>query len=215
MPVARSVLVVEPDERRRAAAVSQIERIAGYPVVCACAGRRQMQRMLREPIDFALINMQLPDGSGAELIRIILKRNPHCRVLVLTDVAEEKTVMQAVLAGACGYMLFSDEELDIRSCFEMMAHGGSPISQPVSIAFLRALACRGQAESPPEGSPLSSRETEVLRLMARGANTEEIGQLLAVSRNTVITHAKSIYRKLDVHSRSEAIAAARSLGFLP
>ena len=215
MPVARSVLVVEPDERRRAAAVAQIERIAGFPVVCACSGRRQMQRQLREPVDFALINMQLPDGSGAELIRIILKRNPGCRVLVLNDIAEEKTVMQAVLAGASGYMLFSDSELDIRACFEMMDHGGSPISQPVSLAFLRALAFRGRTQGPPEGSALSSRETEVLGLMARGANTEEISELLAVSRNTVITHAKSIYRKLDVHSRPEALAAARSLGFLP
>ena len=210
MPIARGVIVVEPDQRRRIQAIAQIKRIAGYPVVCACQGRRDTLQKLREPIDFALVNMQLPDGSGADLIRFILKKNPHCRVLVLTDVAEEKTVMQAVLAGASGYMLFADQDIDIIACFEMMDRGGSPISQAVSQSFLRALACRGQGGSAPADSPLSGRETEVLRLMARGASTEEIGQLLALSRNTVISHAKSIYRKLDVHSRAEALAAAAS-----
>jgi DNA-binding CsgD family transcriptional regulator len=107
-------------------------------------------------------------------------------------------------------MLFADQDLDIIACFELMDRGGSPISQAVSQSFLRALACRGQGGSAPADSPLSGRETEVLRLMARGASTEEIGQLLALSRNTVISHAKSIYRKLDVHSRAEALAAAAS-----
>ncbi len=211
MPLARGVLVVEPDESRRAQAVAQLERTAGFPVVCACAGKKQAQRTLRERIDFALVNMQLPDGSGAELIRFILRKNPQCQVLVLTDIAEEKTVLQAVLAGASGYLLYGQTPQDIRSCFELMDKGGAPISQPVSVAFLRALSCRSRQEPPPEDSPLSSRETEVLRLMAQGESTEEICGLLAVSRSTVVTHTKSIYRKLNAHSKAEALAKAEAL----
>ena len=80
----------------------------------------------------------------------------------------------------------------------------------LALLCLPAMAGLRTASDANDGNTLSQRETEVLRLMARGASTEEIGQLLALSRNTVISHAKSIYRKLDVHSRAEALAAAAS-----
>lgn len=209
----KSVLLVEPDAYRRQRYVVELSHERDFQIVGWCASKREASRLLtRETVDFAVVSMRLPDGNGAELIRNILKRNEKAHVLVACDIADENIVMQAIVAGADGYILFSDESFKLVECLNLMASGGSPISPEVSKSVLRALHCRTDSKIPvPENSPLSPRELEITRLIARGTDFQNIGQLLAISESTVMTHVKKIYHKLGVHSRAQALIAARQL----
>jgi DNA-binding NarL/FixJ family response regulator len=105
------------------------------------------------------------------------------------------------------------------SCIRLLRAGGSPVSPVVARSVLRAIRNRMAAEPAarapqPESNPLSTRETEILQLLAKGMSFNEIGEILGISPHTVTAHIKKIYRKLAVHSRGEAVYEATQMGLL-
>ena len=206
------VLIVEPDEiRMRHYMLELMQDTAFHLAATAPTKRRAMPLIDRTPVDLAVVNARLPDGCGAEITRAVLKKNPDAHVLIATDVSEENTVMQSVEAGADGYILVTDDAPRIADSLKVMAAGGSPVSPLIARSVLRALHSRNTAAPAPASDILSRRELDIMGLLAKGLTLTAIAEILSISEHTVTTHVKKIYRKLNVHSRGEAVYEARQL----
>ncbi|MBT9490423.1 MAG: response regulator transcription factor [Rubrivivax sp.] len=192
-------------------------------------GRAGLAMLDAQPPDVMLVDLGLPDISGIELIRHAAKHLPSCDVLVVTMFADDAHVLGSIEAGATGYLLKDAQATRIASAIHEVRAGGSPISPSIARKVLAAFRVAPQAgvqtpapaaaapvvaAAPAEPSPLSERETEILRLVAKGFSFDAVGELLAISPHTVVTHVKKIYRKLAVHSRGEAVYEASQMGLL-
>jgi DNA-binding NarL/FixJ family response regulator len=166
--------------------------------------------------DVLLVDLGLPDISGIEVIAHAQQRHPDCDVLVVTMFGDDAHVVAAIEAGAAGYLLKDAAPGRIAAALHELHEGGAPISPGIARRILSRL--RGGAASRPQplesSSPLTARETELLRMVAKGLSFETIGELLEISPHTVVAHVKKIYRKLAVHSRGEAVYEASQLGLL-
>ena len=206
------VLIVEPDEiRMRHYMLELMQDSAFHLAATAPNQRRAMPLIDRTPGDLAVVNARLPDGCGAEIPRAVLKKNPDAHILIATDVSEENTVMQSVEAGADGYILVTNDAPRIADSLKVMAAGGSPVSPLIARSVLRALHSRNTAAPAPASDILSRRELDIMGLLAKGLTLTAIAEILSISEHTVTTHVKKIYKKLNVHSRGEAVYEARQL----
>ena len=168
--------------------------------------------------DVMLIDLGLPDMDGVQVIRHAALRRPECEVLVVTMFEDDQHVLPCIEAGATGYLLKdASAERIIAAIHELLA-GGSPISPSIARRVLASFRIGAGKSSPatevPVDSPLSERETEILRMVAKGLSFDAIGGVLTISPHTVVAHVKKIYRKLAVHSRGEAVFEASQLGLL-
>jgi DNA-binding NarL/FixJ family response regulator len=189
-------------------------------IVGLCANLTEGLSQIRaKDFDVLVVDLGLPDGSGMEAIRAARQFRPQADILVATVFDDERSVVSAICAGATGYVVKDSTAPEWLSAMTELRAGNSPISPKIARHILR----RVQQPSiflPDESSPLdgtqalSSRETEVLRLVAKGFSLVEVAQLLQVSHTTVRSHAKNIYRKLEVHSRGEAVFEATKMGLL-
>lgn len=162
---------------------------------------------------------------GSDDMAPVLTRIKHLRddldILIYTAFSQDPFVIRAILAGATGYILKGDQE-DLVTSVRLLKGGGSPVSPTVARSVLRAIHSRTFAPQPPqpqkheapENLLLSQRETEILTLLAKGISFSEIADILSISHHTVTAHIKKIYRKLQVHSRGEAVYEASCMGLL-
>jgi DNA-binding NarL/FixJ family response regulator len=163
--------------------------------------------------DVLVVDLGLPDGSGADLIRRAVRRRADCDALVLTVFGDDQHVIDAIEAGATGYLLKDSPVGELARCIRELRAGGAPISPSIARRLLARM--RPPAEkSAAQASPLTGREAEILRLIAKGLSFAEVGAALEISAHTVVAHVKKIYRKLAVHSRGEAVFEATQLGLL-
>ena len=166
-----------------------------------------------------ITDVVLGDADVTPVIARAKKLWPDLDVLVYTSHAQDSIVIRAILAGAMGYLLKGDQE-DFTTSLRLLQGGGSPVSPTVARSVLRAVhnrtvrATPKKVGTPGETGDLSSRETEILTLLAKGMSFAEVGQILSISTHTVTAHVKKIYRKLQVHSRGEAVYEAQCLGLL-
>ncbi len=162
--------------------------------------------------DLCLVDLQLPDGNGVDFIRHA-SANSDCKFLVLTVLGDRTSVITALEAGANGYLLKDSSERMIVKSIEKTMEGANPISPEAATHLLSLL---GGAETKPVKSDhgLTAKETEVLTYFAKGLSYKETANVLGVSAHTVNDHVKSIYSKLSVHSKSEAIFEALQLGLI-
>ena len=209
------VVLVEDDQRTRERLARVIE---GHPqlrllgTAGSCDEARQL--LARTTPKVLITDLGLPDGSGVELIREARARDAGVLALVITVFGDEPHVVAAIEAGAMGYLL-KDGTADYigASILEMIA-GGSPISPPIARHLLRRFRA---PHAPPTGAAatrLSEREHAVLTLIVKGFSYAEIANLLNISAHTVTTHVRGIYRKLEVHSRGEAVYEALAMGIV-
>ncbi|WP_337744628.1 response regulator transcription factor [Duodenibacillus massiliensis] len=206
------VLIVEPDEIRMRHYMLELMQDSAFHLAATTPNKRRAMPLIdRTPVDLAVVNARLPDGCGAEITRAVLKKNPDAHILIATDVSEENTVMQSVEAGADGYILVTDDAPRIADSLKVMAAGGSPVSPLIARSVLRALHSRNTAAPAPASDILSRRELDIMGLLAKGLTLTAIAEILSISEHTVTTHVKKIYKKLNVHSRGEAVYEARQL----
>ncbi|MFZ5669818.1 MAG: response regulator [Pseudomonadota bacterium] len=164
--------------------------------------------------DLCLVDLGLLDGNGLELIRRINAANAG-RSLVLSVFGDQETVMEAIRAGANGYVLKDMPAQQIVESIRQTLAGFSPISPQVAIYLTRFLTRSRGGGLPGEGElTLTDRETETLSVFARGLSYKEAAEALGVSPHTISDFVKKIYRKLNVHSRSEAVFEAQCLGLI-
>ncbi|MHA3916367.1 LuxR C-terminal-related transcriptional regulator [Halovulum sp. GXIMD14793] len=159
-----------------------------------------------------LVDIGLPDGSGLEAVRACAQADWRVEAMVVSIFGDETRVVEAIQAGAKGYIL-KGAGLDlIGANILTVLEGGSPISPSIARHLLSIIKQSDASTLVP--SPLTERETEILRAVARGYKRHEIAAQLEISAGTVGNHITNIYRKLEVGSNMEAVARASKIGVL-
>lgn len=214
-----TVLIVEDEPEFMRRFSSAVLADPGLDLVATVStGRAAMAILDAQQPDVMLADLGLPDMNGVEVIRHAAARHPECDVLVVTMFGDDQHVLESIEAGATGYLLKDAVAQSIAASIHELRAGGSPISPGIARRvlgrFRLAATPAASAETAPEASPLTERETELLRLTAKGLSFDTIGQLMGISPHTVVAHVKKIYRKLAVHSRGEAVYEAGQLGLL-
>lgn len=222
-----SVLVIEDDLPFRQRLCDSIAAAPDLRLVGAAGDAASGLALLaRHQPQVLLLDLGLPDLNGIEVIARSAGIAPHCDVVVVTVFGDEAHVMQALAAGATGYVLKDTPALDLAEMVRAVHAGGSPISPVIARRLLTRLAPAGSSRqraqaslpdtvaSEADAGLLSDRECEMLGLAAKGYSYREIAQMMGVSQQTVLTYVKRSYRKLQVHSRSEAVYEARKRGLM-
>lgn len=171
---------------------------------------------VRKKPDLFLVDIGLPDGDGVDFIGFA-KKQGGARVLMITSFGDRETVVRAIEAGADGYLLKDSSAKVILDGIAATLDGGAPISPSAAAYLLERLQSDGPhaAETDnPDAAPLTPREIDLLQLFAKGQSYKEAARELDISPLTVGNHVKSIYRKLAVHSRGEAVYEAVRKGQL-
>lgn len=211
-----SVLLVEDDPVARARLGKAIECSPDLELQAAVGTCAEAREQLRRRMPRVLLtDLGLPDGSGVELIREV-EGKPETDAMVVTVFADERNVLAALEAGATGYLLKDSSVDDVGEAVMRLIQGGSPISAKIARYLVRRFQppARESRQSGVDVPDLTEREREVLVRIAKGFNYAEVAHSLKMSPNTVTGHIKNIYRKLAVHSRSEAVFEATQLGII-
>ena len=153
-----------------------------------------------------LMDIGLPGMSGIEGVRQIKSILPETHILMLTIYEDDAQVFQAVCAGADGYLLKKSSPIDILQAIEQVAEGGVPMTPSIAQKVMKMF--RNFAPKPEQCEGLTPREYEVLKALVDGLDYKQIAQRYFISLDTVRNHIRHIYEKLQVHSKSEAVAKA-------
>jgi len=165
-----------------------------------------------DPPDVALVDIGLPGMSGIEGIRILRERFPSIRLLMLTVYDDDERIFDALCAGASGYLLKKTPPARLLDSLREAVEGGVPMSPEVA----RRVVALFQRVRPPDRAEweLTPHEARILKMLVDGHNYKSAARELDVSVNTIAFHVKRIYEKLQVHSKSEAVAKALKSGLI-
>jgi DNA-binding NarL/FixJ family response regulator len=168
------------------------------------------------PPDILLTDLDLPDGSGVDLIKHIQQPDvPTQMAIVITVFGDGYHVIEALKAGASGYLLKDDDFMDINDAITQMVDGGAPISPSIARYLLNELSfAETPAQAKENSTLLSPREKEVLLLVSKGYTSKEIAKVLELSYYTVREYVSNIYKKLSVKNKMEAVSEATMLGII-
>ncbi|HKE97924.1 MAG TPA: response regulator transcription factor [Actinomycetes bacterium] len=191
---------------------ADLQAAGGVTVVAEAAdGGDAIQRARETMPDLILMDLNLPTVSGTEAIRRIVEESPHVKVLVLSASAAEADVLEAIKVGASGYLLKNSTAEELAAAVRRV-HGGEPVFSS-SLAALVLGEFRRMSRAGPSNEPgLTARETEVLRLVAKGYTYREIAERLVISVKTVQNHVQNILTKLQLHKRYELMRYAIQRG---
>jgi DNA-binding NarL/FixJ family response regulator len=164
--------------------------------------------------DVVVMDLNMPGMNGIEATREIARLAPLTRVVVLTISDQDDDVMDAILAGACGYLLKDSSIQDLMQGIRSAAVGESLISPHIAAKVLQRIRALGIETETGGGPELSDRETEVLRLIANGKDNAEIAQELHISPKTVKNHISNILMKLQIENRIQAAVYAVRRGLV-
>jgi DNA-binding NarL/FixJ family response regulator len=207
------VMVVDDHPMWRDAVARDLTE-TGYEVVAAVGEGAQAVRVAKAARpDVVVLDLQLPDLSGVEVIRGLLASHPPARVLMLSASGEHQDVLDAVKAGASGYLLKSAGREEFLDAVRRTADGDAVFTP--GLAGLVLGEYRRLAAAPsraPDAPRLTDRETEVLRLVAKGLSYKQIAQRLVVSHRTVQNHVQNTLNKLHLHNRVELVRYALEQG---
>jgi DNA-binding NarL/FixJ family response regulator len=222
----KKIRVVVADDQRlvRDGIASLLSIQDGVEVVgTASNGEEAVTQALELRPDVTLMDIRMPIMDGVEATRRIRRELPGCQVLMLTTFDDEEYVLEALKAGACGYLLKDIPAHDLASAIKAAHQGIYQLDPGVAGKMLLALSAeKGRAEPAP-GVPtsathtvadLSAREVEVLRLIAKGASNREIAEHLVISEGTVKNHISNILNRLGLRDRTQAAIYAREAGLL-
>ena len=158
--------------------------------------------------DVVLMDIALPGINGIEGVKRATEKKPGLDVLMLTIYEDSEKVFDAICAGACGYLVKKTPPIRLLEAIKEVTEGGSPMSSRIARQVIGAFKKGAVGSGESSDYNLSSREKEVLNLLGEANNYKEIAEVLFISVDTVRHHIRNIYKKLHVHSRSEAVAKA-------
>jgi DNA-binding NarL/FixJ family response regulator len=198
------IAIVEDDPIVRDYLVETLR--SAFDVIATASSVKEAHALPALKPDLFLLDIGLPDGNGLELTAQF-KAVCDARVLILTAFGDRETVVGAIQAGADGYLLKDSSAATLIEGVGVTLAGGAPISAAAAVFLLERLRPTEQT-LPPGDTELTPREIELLRAFAKGESYKEAARTLNISPQTVGGYVKSIYRKLEVHSRGEAVYRA-------
>jgi DNA-binding NarL/FixJ family response regulator len=207
------VAIIEDSAIVRETLAEQIAAMDGLCLAGTADSISAAAALISAGADVFLLDLGLPDGTGTALIPHI-KAAGDAKIIVLTSFGDRDTVVRTIEAGADGYLLKDSNAGDIENAIAAALDGGAPISAAAAVHLLDRLRDRKDEIDADDRPALSARETELLQLFAKGYSYKETARILAISPLTVGNHVRSIYRKLDVHTRGEAVYEAIRMGTL-
>jgi NarL family two-component system response regulator LiaR len=177
----------------------------------AANGREAVDLAGRLKPDVVLMDLAMPEMDGVEATRRIVGGSPHAHVLVLTSFGSDAKLFPAIKAGALGYLLKDTSPEEVARAIRQVAQGQPSLNPAIARRLLQEVSAESDYAAPLE--PLTPREVEVLRLVARGLTNDQIGGQLFVSEATVRTHVSSILGKLNLQNRTQAALYALRQGY--
>lgn len=167
-------------------------------------------------VDLLITDINLPDGSGVTAIELMTLLHPQAQSIVISVLSEKNVVVDAIKAGAVGYLSKDDTSMNVLASLKSVIAGNSPISVNIARHILTMLKPDDNAVEADEHSDvtLTERQTDVLFAISKGYTYREIAKLYEISPQTVPVHVRNIYRKLQVKNRSEATYEATRLGLI-
>jgi DNA-binding NarL/FixJ family response regulator len=218
------ILLIEDDAPVR---VRLAQIISAWPegkLVGACGTLADALQVIENiAIDLLVTDLRLPDGHGVQAIRALRERQPDAEAMVISVLADDRTVIEAIEAGATGYLLKDSDPIDIVQSITELLAGRSPISSTIARTIVRRLGGREPAQSADNrearrdvanGPSLTAREMDILWGIAKGFTYGELADHLKISKQTVPVHIRNIYRKLEANNRSEAVYEATRRGLI-
>ena len=186
-------------------------------LVAAASGLRDARRKIgQHDFDVMLVDLNLGDGSGFDLIEQVKSRAPMVEVVVISSMEDEEHALHAFELGATGYLIKNSWFGNFPQAVLQVVNGGASITPNLARRLLRRLDGRhgNVSVAAGRGDRLSDREKEVLKMVACGYTSLEIGSKLVISGQTVNTHIRNIYQKLKVRTRAQAVSCASDRGLL-
>lgn len=196
--------LVEDQEDLCRSWVQIIESFGGFECICTCASAEEAVRAIPEARpDVILMDIRLPHMSGIDCtsrLKLVLPATP---IVILTVLDDDELIFRALEAGADGYLLKRSKPADLRAALLDVLEGGAPMSNAIARRVVRSF--RRPPANPRNEAHLSTREIEVLGLLSRGLSNKEIADQMHLSVETVRSYLKTIYDKLHVRCRTEAV----------
>lgn len=202
------VLFVEDHQLLADALAALLSREEDIEVVGVAGSVAEAKVLARERVDVVLMDYRLPDGTGADATRAIKARWPAARVVMLTAIKDDETVLESIQAGADGYLTKDRAAEDVVVAVRAAYAGETLLPRSVIIQISKRVAAARERGDERLVEPLTPRELEVLRALTDGLSTPEICERLYITPNTLRTHVQNLMGKLRVHSKLEAVAFA-------
>ena len=203
MPI--SVSIVEDNEKLRGTLARVINRADGFRCVSDYGNAEDALKALPQVRpDVVLMDINLPGMNGVECVRQLKQLLPQTQVMMLTVYEDTENIFNALTAGANGYMLKRTSTKELLEAIHEVHRGGSPMTMHIARKVVQSFQKTAATAQPTEN--LSEREQQVLDLLSQGLMYKEIADKLAISYETVHTYIRRIYEKLQVRTRTEAVA---------
>lgn len=198
------VSIVEDDARIRESLIVLIDGVEGFRCVSAYEnGEEALEDIPRKSPDVVMMDINLPGITGIECVRSLKAAHPAMQFIMLTVFEDTNAIFHSLQAGATGYLLKRTAPDQILAAIRDVQNGGSPMSSQIARKVVQSFTAPAPAAEP--ALNLSPREEEILRAVAQGSRDKEIAERLFISVDTVHTHLRRIYEKLQVRSRTEAV----------
>ena len=205
------IAIVEDDARFRKSLRRVIEASPQYSCVAAYGtGAEALEGIPKDPPEMVIMDLNLPDMSGADVTARLKPSLPNLSIIVLTVYNDSDNIFKALRSGASGYLLKQSTAKEIQDAIAEAHRGGAPMTSEIARKVIAAFRETPPAEVPAE--PLAPREKEILEYVAQGYSNKEIADKLELTVGTVCWYLHEIYRKLHVQSRMQAVNKLRLAG---
>ena len=201
----QSIAIVEDNTELRILTQKILQRVLSVQRVTAYESAEEaLEKIPKIKPQLVLMDINLPGMNGVECVRQLTQKLPALQIVMLTVYDDDNDIFDSLAAGATGYLLKPVKAAELIEAIKVIHAGGAPMSMPIARRVVQTF----KRTSPPKSDlpELSQREVEVLQLLAQGMLTKEIAGKLDISYWTVVQHVRHIYEKLQVRTRTEAVA---------
>jgi DNA-binding NarL/FixJ family response regulator len=203
-PPTTTVAIVEDNAVMRKTFCDWVNAAPGFRCVFACATAEEaLAEIPRHKPDVVLMDVNLPGQSGIACTAQLKEKLPGVQVIILTVYRNHELIIQALQAGACGYLLKRSSPEELLKAISEVCSGGAPMTSEIARMLVEAFQKKPATVAPSDG--LTERESEILDLLSEGLSNKEIANRVKISYDTVRAHLRHIYEKLHVNGRTQAV----------